>query len=117
MPKPIVTIVSVQERWMISWWKYNGSYLTDSRTYSDIKTAELAARAFADANKMAYLEPGESFLSVEKRPNGGWGLAEVFFNEKPKWYGITRSTKEIVLKEGVAVSMAAKKNFLPDFLL
>lgn len=115
MPKPIVTLKHVQDSWVIYWWR-PGSCLSDKNEHADIQTAEAAARAFAESNRMAYLPLGETFLAIEKR-NNVYGLVEIAFEGTPNWLGVAKSSKEKVIAEGDKIAREARKIFLPDFLL
>lgn len=116
MPKPIVTLKrGLGDTWIISWWRFEGSSLSDNKTYQDIKAAEIAARSFAEENRMAFLPVGESFLAIEKRNNIYW-LVQLEFQGKPQLLGVGNVSKQKLIEIGAGMSKEAMKIFLPDFI-
>jgi hypothetical protein len=68
---PIVTVAQEFGIWKVATWSSDNTGIISSENYTDFKTAEIAAKAFAERNELAYVVPNSKFVSIVSHPMYG----------------------------------------------
>lgn len=107
MTLPIVTICqSNQDKsWSICKWKSDNTGRIGSAKYQDRKVAETTAKKFAELNKLVYVDPNSTFLTIYKISRyyvvvahsvvAMEGLTESFDNFKAAFENALKKGKEL----------------------